>query len=64
MGIYHEQKCPDCGSVYAEGGFVEIDGNEAWQKLTCECGCVYVEVYEYNETFLIHHGDTDKEDRQ
>ena len=59
--IYHEQKCPDCGRNDAEGGFVEIDGNVAWQELICGCGCVYAEVYEYKETILIQHGYT-KED--
>ena len=59
--IYHEQKCPECGGIFGDGGFVEIDGDAAWQELVCcDCGCVYTEVYEYKYTILIHHGD--KED--
>lgn len=52
MKVYTKQECPKCGEkTCVEGGHVEIDGDRAWQRITCmECGCVYVEVYKYEQT--------------
>ncbi len=39
--------CLLCGSDEIEGGFVEIDGNSATQKVSCfNCGGSWVDVYE------------------
>lgn len=51
MKVFHKQVCPKCGKNDVEyGGFVEIDGDEAWQKVTCACGMQYIEVYKYERT--------------
>lgn len=53
--IYHKQVCPKCGkNDVADGGFVEINGNTAWQEVTCNCGATYIEVYEYKQTEVYH----------
>lgn len=42
--------CPFCRSDEIEGGFVEIDGNTAWQKVTCmECGRQWNDLYHLND---------------
>ena len=42
-------KCPVCKSPDVSGGFVEVDGNEAWQKCSCnECHA------EWNDLYKLH----------
>lgn len=39
--------CPNCESCDIEGGSVEIDGSEAWQKVHChECEFAWIDVYQ------------------
>ena len=58
--IYHKQVCPRCGKddVF-EGGFVEIDGDTAWQQVTCNCGYRYIEVYRYERTEVYDYHNND-----
>jgi len=39
-------KCPFCKSDQIEGGAIDVDGPEAWQKVTCiDCEKVWNDVY-------------------
>lgn len=49
--IWHEQVCPKCGrNDECDGSMVEMEGDQAWQIVTCSCGARYIEVYEYHHT--------------
>ena len=37
--------CPSCSSKEIEGGHIEIEGPEAWQRVTCANGHRWIEVY-------------------
>ena len=39
-------KCPFCQSEQIEGGPVEIDGDTAWQKVSClDCDKQWADIY-------------------
>ena len=39
-------RCPYCKSDGIEGGFISVDGNEVWQKVTClDCDKVWNDLY-------------------
>ena len=43
-------KCPYCGEIDIEGGFVEIDGNDALQEVSClECSKTWTDVYKRSD---------------
>lgn len=62
--VYHEQVCPRCGKddVF-EGSTVEVNGDVAWQQVTCNCGYRYVEVYKYYCT-EVYADDNDSLDEE
>lgn len=38
--------CPNCGSVSFKGGFVQIDGDSAWQAVSCnDCDTSWEDQY-------------------
>ena len=49
--------CPACGSPQLEGGFVEIQGMEAVQAVSCtECEAAWKEVYSFSRRDNINEG--------
>jgi len=47
-------KCPICGSEQIDGGFINIEGVEAVQEMTCtECGASWDEVYTFSRRYNI-----------
>jgi len=39
-------KCPFCKSDSIEGGSIDVDGNETWQKVRClDCDRVWNDLY-------------------
>ena len=42
--------CPHCGSNDISGGFIEVDGDSAWQEVSCStCEKEWRDVYKLTE---------------
>ena len=51
-------RCPRCGSGSLDGGFVEVDGRYAWQRVRCgECGLSWVDTYRFDNASYFEDED-------
>lgn len=50
-------RCPICSSEDINGDRVEIDGNGAWQKVSCvDCGAVWEDLYQLMGVNIVSFG--------
>lgn len=55
-------RCPICKSGDINGDQVEIDGNVAWQRVSCvDCGAVWEDVYTLTGVNIVSFGYGDSE---
>lgn len=45
----HGTKCPCCKSENISGGFIDVEGNTAFQRITCLCGASWYDEYVFKE---------------
>lgn len=46
----HYAHCPVCGDDDLDGGFIEIDGDIAWQKVNClKCDAKWIDTYSLSD---------------
>ena len=47
--------CPFCGSLFIQGGFIEIETGKAFQKMACtECEGTWQDIYELIDVRICH----------
>ena len=59
---YGYTRCPICGSDNISGRSVQIDGNDAWQDVSCfECEAEWEDLYQLMGVTIVSFGKLESE---